>query len=411
MARYAVTIDTVAPKVASASASTTLISPNGDGVLDRTRLAMTATGATRWSARVTDREGTLVRSASGMGATASLTWPGTDTAGAPVPDGRYTVELAGYDDAGNNDTRTWVVTVDTAGPKVAPRATAPIFSPNGDGAADTTALSWSANEKGSGTARIYKGTTLIRSWAITSRSTWSVNWNGRKASGNAVSDGRYTFKVALNDAAGNRRSASTPVIVDRTARSLRWSRSFFPQDDDRIRPTAALTWRLTRSATTTLGLYDTGGTLVRTVWSGRAQAAGTRTWTWNGRLADGTLVTQGRYLARLTVRSGLSTQVLERPVWVAGFAVTPSATNVTPGKTLTVRFVSMEPLTSRPTVTFTQPGRSAVKVAATRLADGSYRATITVGTGPAGAGSVIVAATDAEGGTNSTTVAITIGAR
>ena len=71
----------------------------------------------------------------------------------------------------------------------------------------------------------------------------------------------------------------------------------------------------------------------------------------------------------------------------------------------------MEPLTSRPTVTFTQPGRSAVKVAATRLADGGYRATITVGTGPAGAGSVIVAATDAEGGTNSTTVAITIGAR
>ena len=276
MARYAVTIDTVAPKVASASASTTLISPNGDGVLDRTRLAMTATGATRWSARVTDREGTLVRSASGMGATASLTWPGTDTAGALVPDGRYTVELAGYDDAGNNDTRTWVVTVDTAGPKVAPKASVPIFSPNGDGAADTTVLSWSADEKGSGTARIYKGPTLIRSWAITSRSTWSVNWNGRKASGNAVSDGRYTFKVALKDAAGNRRSASTSVIVDRTARSLRWSRSFYPQDDDGIRPTAALTWRLTRSATTTLGLYDTGGTLVRTVWSERAQAAGSR---------------------------------------------------------------------------------------------------------------------------------------
>ncbi len=410
-ARYAVTIDTVAPKVASASASTTLISPNGDGILDRTRLTMTATGATRWSARVTDHEGVLVRSAPGTGATASLTWPGTDTAGALVPDGRYTVELAGYDDAGNADARTWVVTVDTAGPRIASEATLPIFSPNGDGAAETTNLRWSADEKGSGTARIYRGTTLVRSWIITSRSTWSVTWNGRTSSGNAVSDGRYTFKVTLRDAAGNRRSASTPVIVDRTARSLRWSRNFFPQDGDTMRPTAAITWRLARSAAITLGLYDAGGTLVRTVWSERALAAGSRSWTWNGRLADGTLVPQGRYLARLTVRSGLGTQVLERPVWVAAFAVTPSATKVVPGNSLSVRFVSIEPLTSRPTVTFEQPGRPVVKVAATRLADGSYKATFNVGTGPAGAGSVKVAATDAEGGANSTTVAITIGAR
>ena len=92
-----------------------------------------------------------------------------------MPDGRYTVALAGYDDAGNPAVRTWVVTVDTTGPAVAPKASPSIFSPNGDGAADTTVLSWSANEKGTGTARIYKGTTLVRSWTITSRSTWSVD--------------------------------------------------------------------------------------------------------------------------------------------------------------------------------------------------------------------------------------------
>jgi spore germination protein YaaH/flagellar hook assembly protein FlgD len=411
VARYAVTIDTVAPKVASASATATLISPNGDGVLDRTRLGMTATGATRWNARVSNGAGTVVRSASGTGSTATLAWAGTDEAGKRVPDGRYTVVLAGYDDAGNPAVRTWVVTVDTAGPAVTPKATPSIFSPNRDGAADTTALSWAANEKGTGTARIYRGTTLIRSWAITSRSSWSAVWNGRKASGAAVSDGRYTFKVTLKDAAGNRRSASTPVIVDRTAGTLRWSRSFFPQDSDGIRPTAGLTWRLTRSATTTLGLYDAGGTLVRTIWNGRAQAEGARSWTWNGRLSDGTFVPQGRYTARLTVRSSLGTQVLERPVWVAGFAITPSATKVAPGQKLTIRFVSVESLTSRPTVTFNQPGHDSIKVGATRLSDGSYRAVFTVKTGPVGAASVKVAATDSEGGVNSTTVAIVIGAR
>ncbi len=410
-ARYAVTIDTVPPKVASASAGATLISPNGDGVLDRTRLVMTATGATRWSARVTDGAGTVVRSASGTGATAALTWAGTDNTGARVPDGRYTVALAGYDDAGNPAVRNWVVTVDTAGPAVAPKANPSIISPNRDGAADTTVLSWSANEKGTGTARIYRGTTLVRSWTLTSLAKWSMVWNGRKASGAAVSDGRYTFKVSLRDAAGNRRSASTPVIVDRTALTLRWSRNFFPQDGDSIRPTAGLTWRLTRSATTTLDLYDAGGMLVRTIWNRRAQAAGARSWTWNGRLSDGTFVPQGRYTARLTVRSSLGTQVLERSLWAAGFAVTPSATTVAPGKTLTIRFVAIEPLTSRPTVTFKQPGLAGVKVAATRLADGSYKAAFTVRAGPAGVGNVKVVATDSEGGVNSTTVAITVGVR
>jgi hypothetical protein len=52
-----------------------------------------------------------------------------------------------------------------------------------------------------------------------------------------------------------------------------------------------------------------------------------------------------------------------------------------------------------------------VKVAATRLADGSYKATFTVKTGPAGTGSVKVAATDSAGGANSTRIAIIIGAR
>ena len=398
IARYAVTIDTVPPTIVSASASTTLVSPNGDGVLDKTRLVMTATGATRWSARVTDGAGVLVRSASGGGPSAALTWAGTDQNGKQVPDGRYTVALAGYDDAGNPAVRTWVVTVDTAGPKVTPKVSPSIFSPNGDGAADRTAISWSADEEGTGTARIYKGTTLLRSWTITSRSTGSVTWNGRKASGTAVADGRYILKVSLKDAAGNRRSASTTVIVDRTARSLRWSHGFFPQDGDGLRPTAGLTWRLTRPATTTLALYDADGTLVRTVWSRRPQGAGARSWTWNGRLSDGSLVPQGRYTARLTVRSSLGTQVLERPVWAAAFAVTPSATTVAPGQKLTVRFVSAEPLAGRPTVTFKQPGRPGVKIAATRLPDGSYKATFTVRTGPAGGGSLKVAANDTAAG-------------
>jgi hypothetical protein len=201
------------------------------------------------------------------------------------------------------------------------------------------------------------------------------------------------------------------VVVDRTASLLRWSRDLFPQDGDALWPSAKLTWRLSRAATTTLRIVDAKGALVRTVWTARAQASGTSSWTWDGRKADGTLVAQGRYLARLAVTSRLGTQELTRPVWVAAFAITPSATAVSAGQTLTVRIVAIEPLSTRPVVTFTQPGRAAVKVTATRLADGIYRASFSVAAGAAGAAGVKVAATDTGGHANATSIPIAIVAR
>jgi flagellar hook assembly protein FlgD len=411
VAAYSVVVDTVAPVVASASRTNGLISPNGDGTRDSTRLTLRATGATRWTARVANAAGTVVRSASGSGGSAALTWAGTDNAGARVPNGRYTVTLAALDEAGNAASRTWPVVLDTVGPAFALAASLRIFSPNGDGTADTTVLRWTANETATGTARLLKGTTVIRSWTVASRSAWSVTWNGRTAAATPVKDGTYTFRVSGKDAAGNARTASIPVVVDRTAGVLRWSANLFPQDGDALRPSAVLSWRQTRTARTTLRIMDAKGTLVRTVWSGRAQAAGKRTWTWNGRKADGSMVPQGRYVARLTITSALGTQELVRAVWAAGFAITPSASTVKAGQTLTVRVTTIEPLTARPVVTFTQPGRAGVRVTATRLADGTYRAAFKVATGSAGTGSVRVAATDSGGHANATSIPITIAAR
>jgi flagellar hook assembly protein FlgD len=321
------------------------------------------------------------------------------------------VTLAALDEAGNAATRSWAVTVDTAGPVLKPTATPGSFSPNGDGSGDTAVLAWTANEKATGWARIYRGTTLVRSWSVSGLTSWKATWNGRDAAGAAVKDGRYTFKVRGVDAAGNRRTVSARVVVDRTASTLRWAGNLFPQDGDALRPTSALSWKLTRSATTTLRIYDATGTLVRTAWTGRDQAAGARGWTWNGRDADGSFVPQGRYTARLTVTSSLGTQHLVQPVWAAAFAITPSATKVRPGQTLTVTVASIETLTTRPAITFTQPGRAGVKVTATRLSNGTFRASFRVAAGPAGAGSIRVSAKDTDGRVNRTTLAITIGAR
>jgi flagellar hook assembly protein FlgD len=408
-AAFGVLVDTVPPSLTATSASRSLISPNGDGVKDAVKLALSARGATHWTIEIARAGAAAVRTVSGTGPSGSYTWNGTTDAGAKVADGAWQATLTALDNAGNGARRTYPITVDTTPPAVTPAAAPARLSPDGDGATDRTRLSFTSGERVSGTARIWRGTTLVRSWAVTSVSSWAATWDGRNASGTRVADGRYTFKVAVRDAGGNRTRVSTPVVVDRTASYLRWSGSFFPQDGDRLRPKAALSWKLAREATTTLRVLDAGGSVVRTVWTGRVQAAGSRSWTWDGRLADGTYVPQGRYVAELVATSSLGTTVLRRPVWAAGFAATLSATTVRPGQKLSVAFRTVEPLSSRPRVTLTQPGRSGVTVIATRLADGSYRAVFTVQSGGAGAGSVTISAKDSGGRRNVTTLAIRIG--
>ena len=405
---YGITVDRVPPKLTSSAATTGRISPNGDGVLETVKLTLAASGATRWTMDIAPVGGAPVRSVAGTGATASFTWNGTTDAGKKVPDGTYAATVAAWDAAGNRTARSLAVTVDTTGPLITATVSAPVFSPNGDGSADTTTLGVSSSEQATGTARIYHGTVLVRSWRLTAVTAWAIAWTGRTASGARVADGTYTFKVDVKDAAGNRRTTSAKVIVDRTAGTLRWSGSFFPQDADSLRPTSTVSWTMTRKATATLALYNASGALVRTAWKGKALAPGSRSWTWNGKLTDGSWAAQGRYTARLTVTSSLGTTVLEQPVWAAAFAVTPSATTVKPGQTLRIDFRTLEPLTTRPTVGFKQPGRTAVSVTATRLPDGSYRASFKVARGSAGAGSVKITAKDSGGRTNAMTVAVAI---
>jgi hypothetical protein len=282
------------------------------------------------------------------------------------------------------------------------------FSPNGDRVADTTRLAWAADEPASGIVRLTLGSRTYRSWSFSARTSWAATWDGRTSSGTPVPEGTYVYRVLARDAAGNRGGVNATVVVDRTASWLRWSRNFFAQDGDTLAPTASITFKLSRTATVTLRILDGSGNVVRNVWTGRALSAGSKAWTWNGRADDGSYVPQGRYVADLSVTSAYGTTRLTRPVWVAAFAVGLSASRVVPGQTLTVSFRTVEPLGTRPTVTFTQPGRAGVTVAATRLADGSYRAAFTVAAGGAGAGEIRITARDTGGRVNTMVVPIAI---
>jgi len=408
VAEYAVTVDTVAPVVKSASASSALISPNGDGILDTASFKLASTGATLWTVRIAAGSAAPVRSVSGTGGAIKFTWNGRGDTGAVVPDGVYAVTLAACDVAGNCATKAYPVRVDTTPPTVAPSAAPGAFSPNRDGSGDTANLLWASSETVSGTMAVWHGSTLVRRWAISRATSGIVAWDGRTSSGAHAADGRYTLKVDVRDAAGNRRVASASIAVDRTAGFLRWSGNFFPQDGDALAATSRLSWRLTRTASTTLALYDASGHLVRTVWTNRKLAAGVRTWTWDGRLADGTYAPQGEYAALLTVVSPYGTQTLTRTVWAAAFPASASPATVRAGQVLTVRFSATEPLKAAPRVTFHQPGRTPVTITATRLANGTYQARFAVHAGAAGPATIRILATDTAGHANTSwyTVAV-----
>lgn len=415
LAAFGVTIDTVAPTLAIATVSAGLLSPNGDGRSDTITLAATSSGgATHWrfSAALLgpDGPGDPVRTIDGVGGAPKLTWDGKADDGAVAKDGTYRLSLTVLDDAGNAVAKAWDVALDTTPPDVAPAAVPEAFSPDGDRAADTAAIRWATGEPVTATVKIYRGTTLVRSFAVTrAATTGAIRWDGKDRSGRRVADGTYQARVQLTDAGGNRGAGAVAVKVDRTAGWLRWGPSaFYPQDRDTLARTSKVTFRLSRTASTTLQVVDATGAVVRTAWTNRRLAAGTRGWTWDGRNASKAFVAPGTYTAVLTATSALGTTTLRRSIVVDAFSVRPSATTLTAGQVLTVKFTTVEPLKTRPVVTFSQPGRAPVVKTARLVSTGRYTVSFKVAAGAAGAATLRIAAKDSAGRSNISVRALTI---
>ncbi len=412
VALYSAVVDRVAPPVTSVSSTGARISPNGDGRFDRLTFKMKATGGVVWDFSVArlngSKVGPTVRTVTGTGPRAIVTWNGTASGGAVVPDGAYRVTLRVADAAGNRSVRSGTVVVDARPPVVVATVAPSPMSPNGDKVSDVAALRWVSDETVRGTVSIRSGTHVVRRWSFTARAGGTIAWNGRDARGRPVPDGSYRVRIDGLDATGNRTIVERTLVVDRTAGFLRWSHTAFdPQDGDATLPSSRLSFRLTRSARVSLAIVDARGVAVRTVWTAHALPAGQRVWTWDGRATSGAFVAPGAYTAVLSVSSAIGTTVLRRPVFAGAFRVTPSATTLKAGTTLALTFRAVEGLRSTPVVTFRQHGRAAVARTAVRLADGSFRVTFTVrqGSGPA---SALIAATDATGHPERQTVALIV---
>ena len=412
-AQVAVKIDRKPPALKTASASGLRLSPNGDG--HHEAMAITGTGsksAVRWDVTAAPLAGVTagvpVRRISGTGRTASARWLGTADDGKRVADGAYRVTLRVYDAAGNSAARSWTARVDASGPRLSVTASPAAFSPNGDGAADTTRLRWSSDEPMTGKLRVMRGTTKLRAWAV-SGSSGSITWDGRDTAGRPVRDGSLRIVLKGRDSLLNAARTTTPLVVDRTVGWLAWSPGgFFPQDGDRLLRSARLSVRVARASRLTLRILDGAGREIRRPWSGREVGAGTETWRWDGRTSTGAWAPQGRYVAELTAAGPLGTTILRRPIDAAAFTASLSTRTPAAGTVLSVTFRTVEPLARAPRATFRQAGRAAVPMTVVRRSNGSWRATIVVSAGAAGPATVTLSGRDTLGGKNRTTFSLTV---
>jgi flagellar hook assembly protein FlgD len=165
----------------------------------------------------------------------------------------------------------------------------------------------------SGSARLLdKDGGPIYKWTFTAAGTKSWIWNGRDSAGRTVPDGHYTLRVWAVDRAANATIKDLAVTVDRTIRSVSWSRSsFIPA----AKGTSRLAFVLTRQALMTVAIYS-GTTKVRGIWQDRMVPAGAYGWTWNGRTAAGVLLKPGTYQAVVTAKTWLGSTTLTKNVVV-----------------------------------------------------------------------------------------------
>jgi len=309
--------DTVPPKITGATLSTGILSPNGDGRMDATTLSVAVTGHISFGWLVQPFfdgiAGSSVRSGSVIGKNVTFTWDGRDSRGGVVPDGPYLMTVWTADASNNRATVSKVVTVDRRPAQVAVSASPSLISPNADGHSDRTTLSMKADEVFGGTARLIdKLGATVRRWTITPGTAQSWTWDGRDLAGRLVADSRYTFQAKGLDRAGNLTDSRMTVLVDRTLRSVTWSRSsFIPRagQNDHV------SFVLTRRATVTVSIYQ-GSTLIRSIWTNRAFAAGAYGWTWNGRTSAAAFVRPGVYTAVVDATSWIGTSRLTRSVTV-----------------------------------------------------------------------------------------------
>jgi flagellar hook assembly protein FlgD len=208
----------------------------------------------------------------------------------------------------------------------------------------------------------------------------SLAWDGKTTSGAYVPDGEYTIRFTARDAAG-----TNGVGAARTVRAIGFLKSvttsakvFYPHDNDRFAGTTTLAFTLTKPATVTWTIRNAANEIVVTHLADAALGAGTQTWTWNGRTAEGVLLGRGVYTSYVSASTGTTSIAQSVKVEMNAFSIATSTATPRRGGRLTVTVTSAEALKGSVRLYITQPGVATWAVTMTRVDSRVSRSTITL---------------------------------
>lgn len=213
-----ITVATLSVAIGSLKDSPDPFSPNGDGAKDTTTISATFNKPVTWQLQIKDPSVSVVRTFTGSGTTVNQVWDGRTSTGVLIPDVTYTYVLTGTDVMGSSASKSGTTTIDTVAPILSGLSDSPDpFDPR---LGQTTTISFTISEASLVTLRIYNSAGSLMKSLLTNASkssgSKSIKWNGKDNSGVYVPAGTYTYKIWIEDKAGNRASlapASGTVTV------------------------------------------------------------------------------------------------------------------------------------------------------------------------------------------------------
>jgi hypothetical protein len=267
-----------------------------------TRFTAKLSSALPWTVRITDAAGTELGRGEGTGTTVGWTW----LPGGPVPAGtRWEIVTAGATPASGVLSGTAEATLALTGPRADPAT----ITPNGDGQADTTTVSYTL------TANANVAVSVLDAAGATAVDLEPKQWRRAGArsvvfDGADLADGTYLVHVVANATGGRSAEVDVPVTVTRTlGRLVLASPAMTPNGDGR-NDTLSLTVPLTAPATLTVRILR-DGKWVATPFTGAA-GPGSQAVAWDGSKRIGK-ARDGAYTVAAEVVDAVGTATVELP--------------------------------------------------------------------------------------------------
>ncbi len=283
----------------------------------------------------------------------------------------------------------------------------PVFTPNGDGVADSLKVSYSLSEGAFLEVKVKRDGGIVRRWTTWAlKGNGSISWNGRDKNGKDVDEGKYQIMLVPTDRAGN--VGEPGRVKAKVLNSLKAPKAspgmFYANDGDSLAQASALKASLTRNGTVSVVIRNAKGDVVRRGIEEQAMDAGMVRFRWDGKNGEGGYVPWGVYTARFRVARPAGSYAHDVKVRVMPFQLSTPTWKLDRGDTIKFTVISAEPLGRKPVVSVKQRNVDRYEVPKTnikRLSDTKWKVVLkTRSKGKAGEMKVKIVGTDTGGGIN-----------